>query len=203
MKKQDDELELDLKAYHGAGTAVAFYLLHKRFTYVTISHIGEVVYLGDNHMKFLRKKRIPSERELNLIKREVMIHLAGPIAVGIHFGRSDYNDIKLFLESKAQMNKRERWISQDLWRLYFNETKLLIYAPWNWHAINSLADEIQKQERIRYKEARKTIVKAIEDYYEAVQNGEIAVDEGYSNFAKHIEEMKLRRKQALRAIHRT
>jgi hypothetical protein len=145
MKEPDDELELDLKAYHGAGTAVAFYLLHKRFTYVTINQIGDVVYLGDKHMEFLKKRSIPSERELKLIKREVMIYLAGPIAVGIHFGRLEYDDIRLFLDLKSQLNERERWIDEPLWRLDFEETKLLIYAPWNWHAIDAFADELMQK----------------------------------------------------------
>jgi hypothetical protein len=201
MKQPDDELELDLKAYHGAGTAVAFYLLHKRFTYVTINQIGEVVYLGDKHMKFLKKRSIPSERELRLIKREVMIYLAGPIAVGIHFGRLGYDDIRLFLDLKSQLNERERWIDEPLWRSHFEETKLLIYAPWNWHAIDALADDLEKKEKIRHKEARKIIMEAIEDYHEAVRSREITVDQGYSNFVKQVEEKKARLKEAMEAIH--
>ena len=192
MKEPDyDELELDLKAYHGAGTAVAFYLLHKRFTYVTMNQIRNAVYFGDKHRKILKfKRRIPSERELKLIKREVMIYLAGPIAAIIHFGRVDYEDIRDFLGLKSQLNERERWIGESLWKLYFEETKLLIYAPWNWHAIDALADELQKKEKIRYKEVRKIIREAIEDYHEAVRSGEIAVDQGYSNFVKQVEEKK-------------
>ena len=191
MKEPDyDELELDLKAYHGAGTAVAFYLLHKRFTYVTINQIGEVLYLGDKHMEFLKKRSIPSEREMKLIKREIMIYLAGPIAAGIHFGRLEYDDIRLFLDLRSQLNERERWIGEPLWRLYFEETKLLIYAPWNWHAIDALADELEKKEKIRYKEARKVIREAIEDYHEAVRSREIAVDQGYLDFVKQVEEKK-------------
>jgi hypothetical protein len=202
MKEPDyDELELDLKAYHGAGTVLAFYLLHKRFTYVTINKIGEVVYSGDEHMEFLRKRKIPSERELKLMKREVMIYLAGPIAVGIHFGRLEYDDIRLFLDLKSQLNERERWITEPLWRLHFEETKLLIYAPWNWHAIDALADELEKKEKIRHKEARKIIMEVIEDYHEAVRNREITVDQGYSNFVKQVEEKKARLKEALKAIH--
>ncbi len=52
MKQADEKLGLDIAAYHGAGTALAFYLLHKRFTYVTINKIGKVAYLGDEHMEF-------------------------------------------------------------------------------------------------------------------------------------------------------
>lgn len=149
MKEPDyDELELDLKAYHGAGTAVAFYLLHKRFTYVTMNQIRDAVCFGDKYRKILKfKRRIPSEKELKLIKREVMIYLAGPIAAGIHFGRSEYEDIRLFLDLKSKLNERERWIGESLWKLYFEETKLLIYSPWNWHAIDALTDELEKKEK--------------------------------------------------------
>ena len=69
MKEPDyDELELDLKAYHGADTDVAFYLLHKRFTYVTINQMRKVVYLGDKHMEFLKKRRIPSPSSYNFVE---------------------------------------------------------------------------------------------------------------------------------------
>jgi hypothetical protein len=201
MEEPDEQLELDLKAYHGAGTAVAFYLLHKRFTYVTINHIGEVVYRDDKHRKILKKRRIPSERELKLIKREVMIYLAGPIAAGIHFGRLEYEDIKLFLDLKSQLNERERWIGESLWRLDFDETKLLIYRPCNWHAIDALANELKRKEKIRYKEARKIIREAIEDYNKAVRSAEIAVDQDYLDFVKRVEEKKTRMREALRTIH--
>jgi len=203
MKELDyDELELDLKAYHGAGTAVAFYLLHKRFTYVTINHIGEVVYRDDKHIKILKfKRKFPSERELRLIKREVKIYLAGPIATGIHFGRVDYEDIRDFLVLKSGLNEKERWINEPFWKFEFEETKLLIYAPWNWHAIDALADELQKKEKIIQKEARKIIREAIEDYHEAVRSREIAVDQGYLDFVKQVEEKKARRKEAMKAIH--
>ncbi len=130
-----------------------------------------------------------------------MIYLAGPIAVGIHFGRLEYGDIRFFLDLKSQLNKRERWINEPFWTLHFEETKLLIYAPWNWHAIDALADELEKKEKIRYKEARKIIREAIEDYHEAVRSGEIAVDQGYSNFVKQVEEKKTRFKEAAKAIH--
>jgi hypothetical protein len=201
MKEPDSELDLDLKAYHGSGTAVAFYLLHKRFTYVTINQIGEVVYLGDKHMEFLKRRSIPSERELKPIKRAVMIYLAGPIAVGVHFGRLEYDDIRVLLDLKSKLNERERWIDEPLWRLYFEETKLLIYAPWNWHAIDALSDELEKKEKIRHKEARKIIREAIEDYHEAVRSREIVVDQGYSNFVKQVEEKKARLKETMKAIH--
>jgi hypothetical protein len=195
MKEPDyDQLELDLKTYHGAGTAAAFYLLHKRFTYLTMNHIGEVVYWDDKHRNILKfKSKIPSEKELKLIKREVMIYLAGPMAAGIHFGRVEYDDIRFVLDLKSQLNEPERPIGEYLWRRDFEDTKLLIYAPWNWHAIDALADELQKREKIRYKEVRKIITEAIEDYHKAVKNGEIAVDQGYLNFVKQVEEGRKRR----------
>ena len=201
MEKLDEQLELDLKSYHAAGTSLAFYLLHKRFTYVTTNHIGEVVCRDDKHRKILKKRRIPSERELKLIKREVIIYLAGPIAAGIHFGRLDYEDTRDFLVLKSQLNEKERWIDESLWRLDFDETKLLIYRPCNWHAIDALADELKRKEKIRYKEARKTITEAIEDYNKAVSSGEVTVDQDYLDFVKRVEEKKARMREAIRAIH--
>jgi hypothetical protein len=196
MKEPDyDALEFDLMAYHGAGTAVASYLLHKRFTYVTMNQIRDAVYFGDKRRNILKfKRKYPSERELKLIKREVMIYLAGPIAAGIHFGRGDYEDVRDILVLKSQLNEEERRIGEYWWKWDFEDTKLLIYAPWNWHAIDALADELQKKEKIRYKEVRKIIREAIEDYHEAVKNGEIAVDpcvdQGYLDFVKQVEEKK-------------
>lgn len=202
MEELEEQLELDLKAYHAAGTAVAFYLLHKRFTCVTINQIRDAVYFaGKQRNIFKFKRRIPSDKELKLIKREVMIYLAGPIAAGIHFGRLDYEDIKDFLVLKSQLNEKERWIDEFFWRLNFDETKLLIYAPWNWHAIDALADELKKKKKIKYKEARKIIREAIEDYHEAVKSGEVAVNQDYLDFVKQMEEEKARLKEALRAIH--
>lgn len=201
MQKLNEQLELDLRAYHAAGTSVAFHLLHKRFTYVTIDHIGEVVCKDDKLTKILKKRRIPSERELKIINREVMIYLAGPIAAGIHFGSLDYEDTRDFLVLKSQLNDKERWIGEPLWKLDFDGTKLLIYRPCNWHAIDALADQLKTKGKITYKEARKIIKEAIEDYNKAVLSGEVPVDQDYLDFVKRVEEKKAKMRESLRAIH--
>lgn len=204
MNESDEERRSEVTAYHEAGHAVAFYLLHKKFKYVTISPKGEIVYQERKHkeiLKKLQKRRIPSERDLKLLKRDYMISLAGPIAEGIMLKKFEYEDIRPLLYSHSGCNEREQRIDESLWRLYFEETKLLIYAPWNWHAIGALADELEKKKKIRYKEARKIIRNAIEDYQGAVKSGVAAVDPGYLDFVKRVEERKARRKEAMRRIH--
>jgi len=48
MKDPDEQKRLEIAAYHEAAHAVACYLLHKRFKYVTINpegkRLGEILY---------------------------------------------------------------------------------------------------------------------------------------------------------------
>lgn len=73
MKGTDEERRLRIAAYHEASHAVACYLLHKRFKYVTINpeeeKLGKITY----PKKISRP--IPSERELAVIKREYIVFL--------------------------------------------------------------------------------------------------------------------------------
>jgi hypothetical protein len=200
MKEPDKQKRSEITAYHEAGHAVAFYLLHKRFKHVTIKpegeKWGEIIY----RKKILKQRTIPSERELKVIKREWMASLAGPIAEGILFGKCEFKDILPLQGLPSKRTEHERKIDEFFWKQLFVETKLLIYTPWNWHAVGALADELEKQKTIRYKEARKIIRYAIEDYQEGVRSGVHAVDSDYSDFANQVADEKAKRRQGLRAI---
>lgn len=198
MKPPDDQKRLDIAAYHEAAHAVACYLLHKRFKYVTINpggeRLGEIVYPKKI------SKPIPSERELRFIKREYMVFLAGPIAEAILSGRSEFEDILPLLGLPSSRTEDSRKFNEIFWKLHFVETKLLIYAPWNWQAVIALTDELLNQEKIRYQEARKIIRQAIEDYHEGVRNEINALHySGYSDFVKATADAKARFQERVRA----
>ncbi len=199
MKERDEERRSEITAYHEAGHAVAFYLLHKRFKYVTIKpegeKWGEIVY----NKKILKQHTIPSERELRFMKRECMVSLAGPIAEKILSGKCEFEDILPFLDLPSSRSENEWETDMMFWKPIFVDTKLLIYAPWNWHAVGALADELEKQKKIRYKEARKIIRNAIEDYQGAVRSGMCAVDPGYLDFVKRVEDARAKFKERARA----
>jgi len=200
MKEPDKQKRSEITAYHEAGHAVAFYLLHKRFKYVTIEPEGEewgkIIY----RQKILKLSTIPSERELKVLNRDWMISLAGPIAELILSRKCKFEDIIPYLGLRPNLTEHERKYGEFFWRHLFIEMKLLIYTPWNWHAVGALADELEKQNTIRYKEARKIIRYAIEDYQEGVRSGVHAVDSDYSDFANQVADEKAKRRQRLRAI---
>ena len=189
MKEPDEQKPLEITAYHEAGHAVACYLLHKRFKYVTIKpegeKLGEIIYPKKIH------KPIPSGRELRIIKREYMVFLAGPIAEGILSGKCEFEDILPLLGLSSSHTEENRKFNEVFWKLHFVDTKLLIYAPWNWQAVITLADELLMHEKIRYKAARKIIKQAIDDYHEGVRNGIYALHySGYSDFVKRVADAK-------------
>jgi len=198
MKGPDEERRLRIAAYHEAGHAVACYLLHKRFKYVTIrpqeEKLGEIIYPKKI------SKPIPSERELRVIEREYMVFLAGPLAEGILSGKCEFENILPFLDLPSSRSENEWETDRMFWKLIFVDTKLLIYAPWNWQAVIALAEELLTQEKIRYQAARKIIRQAIEDYHEGVRNGINALHySGYSDFVKRIADAKAKFKERTRA----
>ncbi len=103
MKGPDEKRRLRIAAYHEASHAVACYLLHKRFKYVTINpeeeKRGKITY----PKKISRP--IPSERELAVIKREYIVFLASPIAEGILLGKCDFEDILPILGLPSGFNE--------------------------------------------------------------------------------------------------
>lgn len=198
MKEPDEEIQLRITAYHEAGHAVACYQLHKRFKYVTIrsqeEKLGKIIYPKKI------SKPIPSARELRVIKQEYMVFLAGPIAEGILSGKCDFEDILPLLGLPSSQTEDELKFNKSFWKLHFVETKLLIYAPWNWQAVIALADELLTQKKVRYQAARKIIRQAIEDYHEGVRNGISTLHySGYSDFLKRIADAKAKFKERTRA----
>jgi len=194
MKEPDGQRRMEMTAYHEAGHAVACYLLHKRFKGVTINPEGNR--LGDIIYPKKISKPIPSERELRVIKREYMVYLAGPIAERVLLGKCDFQDILPLLRLPSSHTEDNRKFNEVFWKLHFVETKLLIYAPWNWQAVIALADELLTQEKIRYQASRKIIRQAIEDYHEGVRNGISASHySGYSDFVKRVDDTRAKFKQ--------
>lgn len=199
MKELDDEERLDITAHHEAAHAVACYLLHKRFKCVTVNaegkKLGEIIY-----PKKIRKP-IPSERDLAVIRREYMVFLAGPIAEGILSGKCEFNDILPLLRlpvSPADGNQRS---DRLFWKMQFVETKLLIYAPWNWQAVKALAKELLTHGTMQYQAARRIIRQAMEDYHEGVRNGISALHYSkYLDFVKRVSDEKTRSKERVQAI---
>ncbi len=191
MKEPNEQELFNIIAHHEAGHAVACYLLHKRFKYVTINPEEEK--LGKIIFPEKVRRPVPSERELAVIKREYMVFLAGPIAEGILSGKCDFKDIIHLSSSPTEENRK---FDQVFWKLHFIETKLLIYAPWNWNAVIALADELLTQRKIRYQVARKIIKKAIEDYHEGVRDGISALHyQSYSRFVERISDAKIKFKE--------
>lgn len=197
MKGTDEERLLRIAAYHEAAHAVACYLLRKRFKYVTIrpqeERLGKIIYPKKI------SKPIPSERELRIIKREYMVFLAGPIAEAILSGKCEFEDILPLIGLPESRTEDSPKFNGIFWKLHFVETKLLIYAPWNWQAVMTLADELLNQENIRYQVARKIIKQAIENYHEGVRNGiSVLHYSDYSDFVKRVSDAKVKFKERMR-----
>lgn len=194
MKDPDEIKRLEIAAYHGAAHAVASYLLHKRFNSATINPEGMKL----REIKYPQKisKSIPSQRELRLFKREVMVFLAGLIAELILSGKCEFENILPLLNLPPSLSEDSGKVNKSFWKLLFVETKLLIYAPWDWQAVIVLADELLKQEKIQYQAARKIIKKAIEDYHEGIRNRISASHySDYSDFVKRVKDARVKYKK--------
>ena len=125
-----------------------------------------------------------------------MVFLAGPIAEGILLGRCKFGDIFPSSNISESHTNANRKFNKLFWKMIFVDTKLLIYAPWNWQAVIALSDELLVQKKIRYQAARKIMRQAIEDYREGVRNGISALHyTGYSDFVKQVDDAKVKFKK--------
>lgn len=197
MNDYYEEKASEINAYRESAYAVACYLLHKRFKYVTISpkesRLREIIY-----PKNLRKP-IPSERDLRFMKREYIVFLAGEIAEAILSSRCKFEDILPLLDIPSSRNERDREFDEVFWKLIFVDTKLIIYAPWNWQAVITLANQLLYWEKIQYQAARKIIRQAIEEYHEGVRNRISALHHSeYSGFVKSIADGKARARKRMK-----
>lgn len=191
MKGSDEQTPLQIAAYHEAGHAVACYLLHKKFTHVTIKPGEEK--LGKMNYPEKMSKSIPSERKLATIRREYVVSFAGPIAKGILSGRCEFEDILPLVCLPSNPTEDNQKPNGVLWKTLFIETKLLLYAPRNWQAVMALTAELLKQESIRYQTAREVIKQAIEDYDAGVRDDISALHHSrYSEFVKEVTGAKTR-----------
>jgi len=140
MKNPNDKKRLEMAAYREAAHAVACYLLHKRFKYVTIYRermkVDEIVYPEKISTP------IPSERELKFINREYMVFLAGMMAERIFLGKCKFEDLLPLFGTPFGQTEKDRQIHKVAWKTRFIETKLLIYMPRNWQAVIYLAEEL-------------------------------------------------------------
>jgi hypothetical protein len=188
MKKADEQALLVTAAYHEAGYAVASYLLRKRFGDVTIKpgeKPKEVCYPKKT------RKAIPSEKELAMIRREYVVFLAGPTAIGISRGKCEFEDIFSFISQASSATARRDELNLAFWKMIFVESKLLLYAPRNWQAVMSLSSELLKEETIRHQTARDIIRQAIEDYDEEIRDDMSALQRSrYSDFVKKVTDAK-------------
>ena len=183
MKNPDEKKRLEIAAYREAAQAVACYLLHKRFKYVTIYR--ERMKVEEIPLPKKISRPIPSKRESEFYKREKIVFLAGPIAERILAGKCEFEDILPFLNPPLWQTKAGLKLGESVWKDIFIDTKLLIYKPRNWKAVMVLADELLTKGRLRYLATRKIIKQAIEDYDEGIRYGISALHySGYSDFLK-------------------
>lgn len=195
MKNPDEKSRLEIAAYREAAHAMACYLLHKRFKYVTINRermkVGDIPPLDkisasysaalSKNVALVRAERlvvsvggktlpVPTKRELRLYERERIVFLAGMIAEPILSGKCEFADILPFLELPLRKTKDGLEVEDSVWRYFFIDAKLLIWEPRNWKAVVALAEELITKEKIGYHETRKIIRKAIGEYNEGIQD---------------------------------
>jgi hypothetical protein len=196
MKNPEEQKRLVIEAHHEAAHAVACHILHKRFEYVTIKPDGEK--LGKIIYPLKLTKRYPSDKELRMFSRDVKIFIAGSIAEGILSGKTNFNDIFSLL------NNEDRQVIRDtIWKISFDDTKLLIYAPRNWQAVIRLASQLLSEETIDYRSARKIIKQSLEDFDNGLRREISALHyTQYSLFQKQVSDAKVKFRERIKAIHK-
>lgn len=136
-----------LTAYHEAGHAVAAYLLRKRFRYVTIRQDGDY----EGHMRHPRSEAYEQARSRAALERDIMVSLAGGAAIRVLTGRQDrigawcdrHKAMELAEETCGSRRECEAFVS---WLSTRVEGMLRSQA--NWHAVETLAEELMLQESI-------------------------------------------------------
>jgi hypothetical protein len=198
MKRVDKQAPLVIAALHEAGHVVACYLLHEKFGNVTIEP-GEKP--KEKNYPKKTSKSIPSEKQLATIRREHVVSLAGPMAVGISGGRCEFEDMLSFISQPPSPTANNDELDLAFWKMIFVETKLLLYAPRNWQAVISLSTELLKEETIRHQTARDIIKQAIEDYEEGIRDDISALHRSrYSDFVKKVTDAKAKFRERAKDI---
>jgi len=160
-------------AYHEAGHAVAAYLHHRRFSYVTIAPQGDSLghmRHGHNYFSGFEPGIDSSPRTATRAQDEARICLAGAIAVGIHLGK---NSKRAWAGTEGDISAAVRMVSsisgsteeeEAHLNLLSVQTRGMLSLPWNWAGVEALASTLLEHKRLGYVRARQIIKDAIEHY---------------------------------------
>lgn len=147
-----------LTAYHESGHAIAAYLLRKRFRYVTIRPDGEY----EGYMRHPRSDPQGRVRSRAAIEKEIVVSLAGSASIFLLTGRRDrigaWADHQKALDlAECVCSSRRECEAYMSW--LYTRCEDMLRSQANWHALETLAEELQLQETINYRKT-KEIIKA-------------------------------------------
>ena len=145
-------------AYHEAGHAVCAYLVRKKFRYVTIRANGEY----EGHMRHYQRREAfltdgeEKARTRTSMEKDMMVSLAGGAAVFLLTGKHDYigkwsDDHKVMDLSEYVCRSRRECEAYINW--LFIRCESMLRSPANWHAVETLAEELLAKETISYRKA--------------------------------------------------
>lgn len=156
-------------AYHEAGHAVAAYLLRKTFCYVTIRPNGvfEGYMMHGQPGNALQNGWDEERIGRSALERDILISLAGGVVNLLLTGKRDhlgsYTDLHHALDlaegvcgSPKECRAYVNWL--------FVRCEGMVKSPPNWHAVEVLAGELLKREKIPYREAREIIQAAKKEF---------------------------------------
>lgn len=169
--------KLERTAYHEAGHAVAAYCLKRSFNYVSI--LGDADSLGKVETRHMRNFDLDgdlSQRTEHLVRREIVLKLAGPLAVELAAGKTGHWDGFLggaydipaafeLAQSVAGSVEESDGFIHWLWEY----TRNLLALPFNWAAVEALAATLLRDGRVSYPRARAVIKHALQGSYGEVE----------------------------------
>lgn len=176
----EEEMASDRRvAYHEAGHAVACYLLHKPFHYVTIR--GEDLEGTMGHVmpwdapESYRPDINEDTRTRARVERDVMVLLAGQVAdelAGYSPRDPDYygpeGDNSAAVQMAGYVAQGDEQLEHYLaWLLARIRDTLAL--PWHWAAVVAVADALQERRRLSAREARRITHDAIHAHFEERQ----------------------------------
>lgn len=154
-------------AYHEAGHAVAAYVLRRRFSKVTIveheDSVGSMT-LPPSYWSGFNPDVDQSRGSRARIEKEIMVLLAGEIAVDIHTGREDWGEVVTYLGSDLHTaSDLADYVttSSDESEAFLNwliiRTRNMLSLPHWSDAVNALAAALIEHGEIGYRKARQII----------------------------------------------
>jgi hypothetical protein len=156
-------------AYHEAGHAVVAFVLHRRFTHVSIIP-------DDTNLGHVRTPKLPpafqpdsdySGATRKLCEKEAMVSLGGPIAERVKIGRTMWkgadSDVKHAFDmciyhcgNDVETNAYLNWLME--------RTKSVLSFGRQWAAVEALAQELVVRKYIGERLARKIVREAFENW---------------------------------------